>query len=88
MINHLSHYGSFIYTVPVEFTKKELKELHDIIEILKSKSEIASERKLRKNSWELQDRKNSIKRLAFLKILLEKIERMQKEKQCENLKTS
>ena len=81
MINHLSHYGSFIYTVPVEFTKKELKELHDIIEICKWKSEIAVKRKLRKNSWELQDRKSSIKRLAFLKILLEKIERLQKEKQ-------
>tara|TARA_R100000231_G_scaffold12747_2_gene14348 strand:+ start:1540 stop:1785 length:246 start_codon:yes stop_codon:yes gene_type:complete len=80
MINHLSHYGSFIYTVPVEFTKKELKELHDNIKICKSKSEIAVERKLRKNSWELQDRKSSIKRLAFLKILLEKIERLQKEK--------
>ena len=24
----ISHTGSFIYTVPVEFTKKELKELH------------------------------------------------------------
>ena len=76
----ISHSGSFIYTVPVEFTKKELKELHDQIEICKRKSEIAVETKLRKNSWELQDRKSSIKRLAFLKILLEKIERLQKDK--------
>ena len=54
--------------------------MHDNNKIFKYKREIAVKKKLRKNTRELKNRKISIKRLAFLKLLLEKIKRMQKEK--------
>ena len=46
----------------MKFTKEELKELYEDIEISKRNCDSAALRKLRKNSWTLEDREFCIKR--------------------------
>ena len=63
----------------MKFTNEELDYLHDTIKVYKSRCEGAINRKLRKNSWTIEDREEVKKMAIFHKNLLEKIEHLQGE---------
>ena len=87
MINHLSHYGSFIYTVPIEFTKKELKELHkSVLFHYEAEQRYIGKRYMGKY-YSSKNADLHIKKSKLLKTILDKIESLQKQKKWESLKT-
>ncbi len=62
----------------MKFTEEELAYLHETIDMYQSRNEGAYKyRKLRKNSWTLEDREEAKKMATFLKNLLDKIEYFQ-----------
>tara|TARA_B100001057_G_scaffold441059_1_gene475386 strand:- start:731 stop:922 length:192 start_codon:yes stop_codon:yes gene_type:complete len=61
----------------MKFTDEELVFLHETIQVYKARCEGATNRKLRKNSWTLEDREEVKKMATFHKKLLEKIEYFQ-----------
>ena len=76
----ITHTGSFIITVPVEFTKKELKELHkSVLFHYEAEQRYIGKRYLGKY-YRSKNADLHIKKSKLLKTILDKIESLQKEK--------